>query len=192
MKKIMMIVAGVALMFTACNNTPQTEEGAKADGANKAKTGLKVAYVVSDSLTTQYKFCKDFTAVLEKKKKNSEKTLNEKGQAFQNAVQNFQQKLQQNEYTRERAEQIQRSLQTQERDLAELQQRLAAELEKEQITYMKAFQDSVRHFLKAYNKEKKFDMILDKAAILEGDDTYDITKEVIDGLNKRYKPATKK
>ncbi|MBQ0085939.1 MAG: OmpH family outer membrane protein [Prevotella sp.] len=186
MKKIFTIAAIAALTLSACDNGQQNDKTAE---KNTVKNELKIAYVVADSLTTQYKFAKDFTAVLEKKQKNSEATLNAKGQALQSAVQNFQQKLQQNEYTRERAEQVQRSLQKQEQDLNILQQRLAAELQNEQIKYMKAFQDSVRNFLKDYNKSKKYDLILDKSAILEGNDTYDITKDVINGLNKRYKPA---
>lgn len=186
MKKIFTIAAIAALTLSACDNGQQNDKTAE---KNIVKNELKIAYVVADSLTTQYKFAKDFTAVLEKKQKNSEATLNAKGQALQSAVQNFQQKLQQNEYTRERAEQVQRSLQKQEQDLNILQQRLAAELQNEQIKYMKAFQDSVRNFLKDYNKSKKYDLILDKSAILEGNDTYDITKDVINGLNKRYKPA---
>lgn len=186
MKKIFTIAAIAALTLSACDNGQQNDKTAE---KNIVKNELKIAYVVADSLTTQYKFAKDFTAVLEKKQKNSEATLNAKGQALQSAVQNFQQKLQQNEYTRERAEQVQRSLQKQEQDLNILQQRLAAELQNEQIKYMKAFQDSVRNFLKDYNKAKKYDLILDKSAILEGNDTYDITKDVINGLNKRYKPA---
>lgn len=186
MKKIFTIAAIAALTLSACDNGQQNDKTAE---KNIVKNELKIAYVVADSLTTQYKFAKDFTAVLEKKQKNSEATLNAKGQALQSAVQNFQQKLQQNEYTRERAEQVQRSLQKQEQDLNILQQRLAAELQNEQVKYMKAFQDSVRNFLKDYNKSKKYDLILDKSAILEGNDTYDITKDVINGLNKRYKPA---
>ena len=189
MKKIFTIAAIAALTLSACDNGQQNDKTAE---KNTVKNELKIAYVVADSLTTQYKFAKDFTAVLEKKQKNSEATLNAKGQALQSAVQNFQQKLQQNEYTRERAEQVQRSLQKQEQDLNILQQRLAAELQNEQVKYMKAFQDSVRNFLKDYNKAKKYDLILDKSAILEGNDTYDITKDVIEGLNKRYKPAKEK
>ncbi len=192
MKKIMMIAALAATMFTSCYNGPQKAEGQATDEVEEEKVGLKIAYIITDSISSQYKFCKDFMAVLEKKQKNSENTLNEKGQSLQNAAQNFQQRLQQNEYTRERAEQVQRSLQAQQQDLTILQQRLGSELEKEQLKYMKAYQDSVHNFLKDYNKDRKYDLILDKAAILEGSEAYDITKEVIEGLNKRYKPATKK
>ena len=44
-----------------------------------------------------------------------------------------------------------------------------------------------------YNKDKKFDLILSKSDatnnILFADKRYDITQDVINGLNKRYKPT---
>ena len=40
--------------------------------------------------------------------------------------------------------------------------------------------------MKDYAKKKGFDMVLRKSATLFIDEKYDVTKEVIDGLNKRY------
>ena len=53
--------------------------------------------------------------------------------------------------------------------------------------------DSIQHYLAVYNKDKKFSLILSKAGdnILYADKTYDITNEVIAGLNKAYKPVAK-
>ena len=52
---------------------------------------------------------------------------------------------------------------------------------------MQTLQDSLDNFLADYNKDKKFDMILNKATVLYGDDKYDITQDVINGMNARYK-----
>ena len=60
---------------------------------------------------TQYEFCKEFTKVLEQKGKNIQRTISQKEQALRNAANNFQQKLQQNAYTREEAERVQAGLQ---------------------------------------------------------------------------------
>ena len=53
-----------------------------------------------------------------------------------------------------------------------------------------ALRDSLQNFLNAYNKDKQFDLILSKAGdnILMANKKYDITNDVINGLNKRYKP----
>ena len=53
-----------------------------------------------------------------------------------------------------------------------------------------ALRDSIQHFLAVYNKDKKYSLILTKQGdnILYADKTYDITAEVVAGLNKAYKP----
>jgi outer membrane protein len=161
--------------------------------AETAQTGdLKIAYVEVDSLMTQYEFCKEFSLVLQKKSNNARNTLTQKGQQLQNAAANFQQKLNNNAFTsREQAESQQAAIQRQQQSLQELQARLENELANETAKYNEALRDSLMHFLDAYNKDKKFDLILTKQGdnILYAAKRFDITKDVINGLNKRYKPT---
>ena len=140
---------------------------------------------------SQYKFCKDYSLILQKKGQNIQNTLAQKQRALEQAYMNFQQKIQQNAYTREQAEQIQMSLQKQNSDLQALNQRLSGEFQVETENYNNALRDSIQHFLAVYNKDKKFGLILSKAGdnLLYADKAYDITNEVIAGLNKAYKPA---
>ena len=107
---------------------------------------------------------------------------------------NFQQKLQNNGFTsREQAESQQAAIQRQQQSLQELQARLENELASETAKFNEALRDSLQNFLKAYNNDKHFDMILSKAGdnILFADKRFDITQDVINGLNKRYKPSAK-
>ena len=71
-----------------------------------------------------------------------------------------------------------------------LQQRLENELASEQQKFLQAFQDSLDNYLKAYNKAKKYDMIVNKAAVLYADKRFDITSEVVKGMNNRYKKGS--
>ena len=48
--------------------------------------------------------------------------------------------------------------------------------------------EAVNSFLKEYNKDKGFNLILSKASIMLADESMDITAEVIEGLNANYKP----
>lgn len=187
------IAAVAALSLASCNKSqPQVE----AKSESKAPAELKIAYVEVDSIMTQYKFCKDYSLILQKKGQNIQNTLAAKQQQLQAAAANFQQKVQQNAYTREQAEGIQAGLQKQSNDLQALDQRLSNEFQVETAKYNNALRDSIQHFLAAYNKDKKYSLILSKAGdnLLYADKAYDITNEVIAGLNKAYKPtaATKK
>ena len=156
--------------------------------------GLKIAYVEVDSLMTQYNFAKDYSVTLQKKSNNARNTLNQKGNALQAAMANFQQKLNNNGFqSREQAASQQAAIQRQQNDLQELQARLENELASETAKFNEALRDSLQNFLKSYNEDKKFDLILSKAGdnILMGNKKLDITQDVINGLNKRYKPTAK-
>ena len=121
-------------------------------------------------------------------------TLNQKGQALQSAMQNFQQKLNNNGFTsREQAEGQQAAIQRQQQSLQELQARLENELANETAKYNEGLRDSLQHFLAAYNKDKKYDLILTKQGdnILYANKRFDITNDVINGLNKHYKSTLK-
>ena len=191
----MMMAAVAAITLASCNNAnPKMDEQPAA--AETAQTGdLKIAYVEVDSLMTQYEFCKEFSLVLQKKSNNARNTLTQKGQQLQNAAANFQQKLNNNAFTsREQAESQQAAIQRQQQSLQELQARLENELANETAKYNEALRDSLMHFLDAYNKDKQYDLILTKQGdnILYAAKRFDITKDVINGLNKRYKPTAKK
>lgn len=87
MKKTLIILAVALMALTSCNK--QQQQGADAPAQ---PTELKIAYVEVDSIMTQYNFCKDFSLILQKKGQNIQNTLQQKQQAFQQAVNNYQQK----------------------------------------------------------------------------------------------------
>ena len=193
MKKYIFSALAIAAMMVSCNNASSKMDEQPSSGDASA-SGMKIAYVEVDSLMTQYDFAKDYSVTLEKKSNNARNTLTQKGNALQAAVNNFQQKINNNGFqSREQAAGVQAAIERQQRDLQELQARLENELASETAKFNVALRDSLQNFLKAYNKDKQFDLILSKAGdnILMANKKYDITNDVINGLNKRYKPAKK-
>lgn len=184
------LAAMTTLAFTACNKQNSQAENKSESNTKAAPTSMKIAYVEVDSIMSQYKFCKDYSLILQKKGQNIQSTLASRQQALQAAAANFQQKVQQNAYTREQAEAIQAGLQKQSADLQGLNQRLSNEFQVETEKYNAALRDSLRHFLNEYNKDKKYSLILSKAGdnLLYADKAFDITNDVVAGLNKAYKP----
>ena len=191
----MFMAAAALVALASCNNEAPKMDEKPAAATEKVKgNGVKIAYVEVDSLMTQYEFCKEFSLILHKKSNNARNTLNAKGQQLQSAMVNFQQKLQNNGFTsREQAESQQAAIQRQQQSLQELQARLENELASETQKYNDALRDSLQHFLKDYNKDKAFDLILTKQGdnILYAAKRFDITNDVINGLNKRYKSTLK-
>lgn len=195
MKKYVFGALAFAAVMASCNNaSPKMDEKPQAAGAENT-VGMKIAYVEVDSLMTQYNFAKDYSVTLQKKSNNARNTLTQKGNQLQAAVNNFQQKLQNNGFqSREQAQGVQAAIERQQRDLQELQARLEGELASETQKFNEALRDSLNNFLSSYNKDKKYDLILSKAGdnILFANRKYDITTDIINGLNKRYKPSAKK
>ena len=168
------IAAFAAVAMTSCDKS-KSQVDDKEPAAQTATTATKIAYVEVDSIMSQYKFCKDYSLILQKKGQNIQNTLAQKQQALEAAAANFQQKVQQK----------------QSNDLQTLNQRLSGEFQTETEKYNNALRDSIQHYLALYNKDKKYTLILSKAGdnILYADKAHDITNEVIAGLNKAYKQA---
>ena len=183
-------LTALATVMNSCNNqAPKMDDQPLVGGEQTA--GMRIAFIEIDTLTAQYEFAKQTTMELEKKGTNARNTIQSKSQQLEKNVANFQQKLQNNGFaSREQAENAQAALQREQNNLVALQQRLEAELANEQQKFLQAFQDSLDNFLTDYNADKKFDLILNKAAILHAGKQYDITDDVVNGMNKRYKKGS--
>ena len=190
--KVLTITAATMAALSSCNQSAPKVD-AKSDTPQKVPASLKIAYVEVDSIMSQYKFCKDYSLILQRKGQNIKSTLAAKQQQLQAAAANFQQKMQQNAYTRDQAEAINANLQKQNADLHMLDQRLTNEFQNETEKYNNALRDSIQHYLKIYNQDKHYSLILSKAGdnLLYADKAFDITNEVVAGLNKAYKPSAK-
>lgn len=187
-----MIIA-VAMMITACGKgESQNVENVKSGKASCEV--LKIAYVEVDSINSQYEYCKEYTEILKKKSETIQSTLNTKAIALQKQLADFQSKMQNGTIrSEEEANKQQTILQQKQMQLQELQQSLAEEFEKEQNKFNADLRDSLQNFLKSYNKTHGYTYIISKAGdnILWAEKKYDITKDVISGLNKRYKGKKK-
>ena len=134
MKKYIFSALAVAAMMASCNNaSPKMDD----QPAAASSEGLKIAYVEVDSLMTQYDFAKDYSVTLQKKSNNARNTLTQKGNALQAAMNNFQQKINNNGFqSREQAASVQNAIQRQQNDLQELQARLENELATETAKFL--------------------------------------------------------
>ena len=198
MKKMLFLTVSLMLELTECQNEKAEKpvNDAKATETEEP-AGLRIAYVEVDSLMSQYQFCKDYNLVLTKKAENIQNTLISKQRALQQHAAALQKKYESNGFTtRDELERAQASIQKEQQDYAELEQRLGNELASENAKLNEELRDSIQTFLKTFNKTKKFDYILTKQGdnILMANPKFDITNQVVAGLNKRYKtkPETNK
>lgn len=201
MKNINYIINGVlalaVVILFILQFTGKKESGVtKTFTAEESASGLlPIAYVNVDSLLLNYNYSKDLNEIIIKKQENSRASVNQKLRSLQTEMQDFQRKVENNAFlTRERAEQEQARLMKKQQELQDFDNRLAQELVSEQQRLNEQLRDTLVSQLRVYNKDKGYQVILSNTMgdnILLAGDAYDITKEVIEYLNKNYAPASK-
>lgn len=194
MKRLNCLVNGLAALalivsFSQCAGNAGQQTQANAVPANGV-SGLKIAYVEVDTLLTKYNFCIDLNEEMVKKSENVRLTLNQKANDLNKQKQEFQTKYQNNAYlSQERAQQEYNRIAKLEQDLQELSNKLQSELMSENEKNSIQLRDSINNFLKEYNKTKGYDFIISNTGfdnLLYANDAYNITQEILEGLNARY------
>lgn len=202
MKKILFLgICALPMLFAACNKdkTPQIKDTAKMPKATAVeKTGETqkqvgaIAYVEIDSFATQYQYCIDQQQVLEQKHKGYQQKLNSEGSAIEKATEAYYKKVQSGQIKDEAsAKSAQASIQRQQTTFQQHQSQYEQEFAKATADYQKELRKRINDYLKVYNKDGRYALILTNSEqmmnVLYADSALDITKEVIDGLNAAYK-----
>ena len=199
MKRLNYLVNGLAalaliVLFSQCAgkaDNQTTNASAQAAGLS----GMKIAYVEIDTLLAKYNYCVDLNEAMVKKSENVRLTLNQKAKDLDRQKQEFQTKVQNNAYlTQERAQQEYNRIAKLEQDLQNLGNKLQAELMSGKEKKSLQLRDSINALLKEYNKTKGYSRIISNTGfdnLLYADSIYNITREILDGLNARYSSPKK-
>ncbi|MBQ9440545.1 MAG: OmpH family outer membrane protein [Paludibacteraceae bacterium] len=152
---------------------------------------IPVAYINLDSLLTGYAFAVEANDQLMAKQENARVELNSAMRKLQGEMNDFQRKIDNNAFlSRERAESEQRRILKKQQDLEARNDQLTQSLLEEQQRLTMQLKDTIDVFLAEYNKDGRYQIILSNSAsdnVLYSTPGHDITKEVIDQLNKRMK-----
>lgn len=159
-------------------------------GGTLTKGKLPIAYINIDSLLLNYQFAKEANVSLVKKQENSRSIVSTKAGILQKEMAEFQKKLENNAFlSRERAEQEQVRLQKKQQELQQLDAKLSQQLGQEQQKMSEELRDTINKFMKEYNKNNKYEMIISNTSsdnILYAAKGYNITKEISKLLNERF------
>jgi outer membrane protein len=181
-------VAGVALMGLLISSCDKNKDGGSTSGNE-----FKIAYVKTDTLAEAYEYYNDLKTSLMMEQQEMEQDLTSRYKSLQTRSMQIQRDLQDRMITPTSAEQKQQKLQLELQKFQEDQQRYELEMMEKSQKLTLEILDSIQNYLKIYNKDKKYSMILTTdtlgSNILYADKSLDITVDVIKGLNKRYNDA---
>lgn len=183
----------------SCNSVADSEVTAEAETKEnlpitEISTTSNVGYINIDSLQDKYKFYDALIQKLKAKQTKYEAEISTKMVAFEKKVKDFQQKAQ---------TMSQFEGQTKQQELAEEEQRLyklrddfTIKFQEEEAKLNDEFQKTVQAFIKKYNENTNFDIIIGASQmgniVLDFKPGIDITQHVVEGLNKEYKEKTAK
>jgi outer membrane protein len=147
-----------------------------------------VVYVNADSLLSNYNYFKDVRDRIKGQATKAESDLKSKATAFEKEVGQYQQRAA--SMTNEQRAVTEQRLARKQQELANLNQSESNRLMTEEADEQKKIYDKVEAYLSEYSKEKGYKMVLSysrgNSAILFGDESLDITEDVLAALNKAY------
>jgi outer membrane protein len=192
------VVALFILFFTA---TPGAKKQPAVQEIQASGELMPIAIINTDSILKHYTLAVEASEKLMSRYEESTVKLDTKAKSlqgevetFQRDVVDFQRKLEANAFlSRERAESEQARLQKKEQqlmakqqDLENLRQKLSADFMDEQAALTQQLQDSIQAYLREFNADGRYHLVINDAILLNKVAGYDITDEVIEGLNARY------
>jgi len=149
--------------------------------------GTKVAYFEIDSIQNSYSFFQEVKSSLQVKDMENAKQLTSLKNAFASKYQD----LQKNGQYLSQAEigSRQQELAQLEKNYTNKEQQLAQELQEESFKRLQEVKKKIENFLIQYNKDKTFAYIFSSNPDLMyyKDTAYDITTDIVAGLNKEHK-----
>ena len=174
------------LHFTGSGASPSASEE-KATGNADTGAPLTIAYVKADSVILNYDLAQDLHDDFTKKQEAYTNEYGTKRQSFEKDAAAFQEKLQRGGFlTEQRAVQERDRLVGRQQEISKLDQELSTKLADIQTTNNQRILDSLMNYVEILNKQKKYDYILNAADILIGQDSHNLTAEVLKALNERY------
>lgn len=188
---IVSVVLGVAIaiLYLLHFTGSKSSLSAKGDDNGSGSQAISVAYVKMDSVLFTYELAKKLTDNLKLNQESFKKEYSVKRIKFEKEAAAFQEKVQRGGFlTEERAKLEQERLMGQQQEIERLDYELTQKLNEMQSQINQQIVDSISSFLKSYNAGKKYDFIFNSSSMLEGTPKYNITRDVAEGLNKRYRP----
>jgi outer membrane protein len=157
-----------------------------------ALKGANIVFVNSDSLLDQYDFFKNKKAEFDGQQEKVQSALKAESDQLKKEVTEYQQKAA--TMTDQQRQQTEEKLGMKQQQIMKKKDEMVSMLDDEQAKTNDELHAKLVAFMKEYNKKKNYSFILGYqkgGGILFANDSLDITKEIITGLNKAYEKEGK-
>lgn len=188
---IALIAVGI-LFYLHFTHTEQLKQQIVKQNSRIDTSNFRIAYFDIDSLQTHFKEFNEIVEELRTKENEKNAILSQYSAKYQRRLRELQQKA--TSMSQAQGEAAQQELAQMEEGFKKTEFELDQNLKKLQMDRMSNLQKKIENYLKDYNRDKGYAFIFSYqpgSLMYYKDSLYDITKEIINGLNRDYKPQKK-
>lgn len=184
MKRIF-IAALAFLAIVGCKENKQNTETTE-QTATEVVTGGDLAFVNVDYVLAESDIFKTEGIALRDKTEKTQQKWMKKEQALQTEMQQLAEKYQKGLITTRNAQEKEQELQKRAASLQSAAQKEGKELEEESIVFQNRMNDLLMRAVQDINADKKYKMIVAATALLDADESLNLTEKVLAKVNELY------
>lgn len=181
------LATAIAILFYLHFSSKKTTAPASTSNSVVASGNFKIGYFEMDSIENHYEYFKEVRNTLRGKEQDNSRQLAEMKNTFVAKYQELQKTAQ--SMTQAELAGKQQELSQMEKTFQNKEQMMNQELQNESFKRLQEVKKKIEDFLKDYNKDKGFSYIMTNSPdlIYLKDTVYNITGDLIVGLNSQYK-----
>lgn len=186
---VLLLVAVIVLYIL--HFAGNTKTGNESEGVKVVNPEAKIVYINMDTLLSNYTQSRELNEAFLKKIEKYKTDMNVKMKSLVKRQEEYQRKLENNGFvTRESANQEYYDIVLESQNMERLKQETQESILREQNEINKKLYDVIIAFLKEYNKDKGYSLILSTTlggTVFYAEDGFDITQDILKQLNAQYK-----
>jgi outer membrane protein len=183
------VISVIALIVTLRKNGDNPQPSSKTQLVSLDST-VNIAYVNLDTLLLEYKYAVKLNEDLLTEQAKAKAKLESRMKSFEKKYNDFAEKMKYGSFLSQSSmESQQKELLKEQNEIEKLNQELTQQLLEKQEIMNKEIYDTVMNFIKEFNKDGKYILILGNGMgsnILYAEPGMNITTPVLDSLNARY------
>jgi outer membrane protein len=186
-----LVLVGI-LYYQQFSKTSRPVSALRSDSSSReVAVPFKMAYFEMDSVENNYVYVKEIRETLRRKEENMNTQLNSLKNSFQKKIAEWQQKGA--NISQAESEAMNREYQQMQMSYESKKQQLDDDLKSEYQKMLMDVNKKISDYLREYNKEKGYQYIItnEQSLIYYKDSVYNITQDVVQGLNANYKAKKK-
>ena len=192
---ILTLAAGFLLVkqFGPAGNKRGTVNRSGSDSL-KSDGQFRMAYFEMDSVAANFDMVKEVKTELTKKEEDINRQMDGMGKNFQQKYLYYQNQAKNGSLSQEQSDAASLELKKMDDDMKARKQQLDQEYNDLMVRRQNEIKTKIEAFLKDYNKTKNFSYIIsyEQGLFYFRDTAYNITTDVVKGLNQLYKPVKTK